>query len=75
LNGGARRHARTHQNFCRFYFSNRGRDKLDFTFYEVPTRQTVMHRIIQGPDKNMWFTELKPDRFGRVDMKAASKMK
>jgi virginiamycin B lyase len=50
-------------------------DKLDFTFYEVPTRQTVMHRIIQGPDKNMWFTELKSDRFGRVDMKAASKMK
>jgi virginiamycin B lyase len=50
-------------------------DKLDFTFYEVPTRQTVMHRIIQGPDKNMWLTELKPDRFGRVDIKAASKMK
>jgi streptogramin lyase len=26
-----------------------------------------MHRIIQGPDKNMWFTELKSDRVGRVD--------
>ena len=41
-------------------------DSLDFTFYEVPTRQTVMHRIIQGPDKNMWFTELKSDRVGKV---------
>jgi virginiamycin B lyase len=42
-------------------------DPLSFTFYEVPTRNTVMHRIIQGPDKNMWFTELKADRIGRVD--------
>jgi len=39
-------------------------DKLDFTFYEVPTRQT--NRIIQGPDRNMWFTELKSDRVGKV---------
>ena len=44
-------------------------DKLDFTFYEVPTRKTVMHRIVQGPDMNMWFTELKADRFGRVILK------
>jgi len=44
-------------------------DKLTFTFYEVPTHKTVMHRIIQGPDKNMWFTELKSDRVGRVDDK------
>ena len=42
-------------------------DKLSFTFYEVPTHKTVMHRIIMGPDKNMWFTELKADRVGRVD--------
>ena len=41
-------------------------DKLIFTSYEVPTRKTVMHRIVQGPDMNMWFTELKADRFGRV---------
>ena len=34
-----------------------------------------MHRIMQGPDKNMWFTELKSDRFGRVHMEAAAKMK
>jgi hypothetical protein len=31
-----------------------------------------MHRIIQGPDKNMWFTELKSDRVGRVDNKSLS---
>lgn len=44
-------------------------DKLDFTFYEAPTRKTVMHRIVQGPDMNMWFTELKADRFGHVTLK------
>jgi virginiamycin B lyase len=38
--------------------------------YKVPTQKTVMHRIIQGPDKNMWFTELKSDRVGRVDGKS-----
>jgi virginiamycin B lyase len=32
--------------------------KIPITFYAVPTRQTVMHRIIQGPDQAMWFTEL-----------------
>jgi len=38
--------------------------------YQVPTQKTVMHRIIQGPDKKMWFTELKSDRVGRVDDKS-----
>lgn len=45
-------------------------DKLTVTTYEVPTQKAVMHRIIQGPDKNMWFTELKSDRVGRVDDKS-----
>lgn len=36
------------------------------TFYPVPTRDTVMHRIIRGPDGNMWFTELHADRVGRL---------
>jgi virginiamycin B lyase len=36
------------------------------TFYQVPTRDTVMHRIIQGPDGNMWFTELKADKVGKI---------
>jgi virginiamycin B lyase len=39
---------------------------LTTTFYAVPTRQTVMHRIVEGPDGNMWFTELKADKVGRV---------
>jgi virginiamycin B lyase len=40
--------------------------KVAFTFYKVPTRQTVMHRIIQGPDGNIWFTEMMPDKVGRL---------
>jgi virginiamycin B lyase len=46
-----------------------GPDRLSsasFTFYPVPTRETVMHRIIQGPDGAMWFTEMRADRVGRV---------
>jgi virginiamycin B lyase len=42
--------------------------KVAFTFYKVPTRQTVMHRIIQGPDGNIWFTEMMPDKVGRLVM-------
>lgn len=45
-------------------------NKLEFTYYEVPTRQTVIHRIIQRPDMNMWYTELKADKIGRIDRKA-----
>jgi virginiamycin B lyase len=40
--------------------------KVPITFYPVPTRDTVMHRIIQGPDGNMWFTELKADKVGKL---------
>lgn len=40
--------------------------KVAFTFYQVPTRETVMHRIIQGPDGNMWFTEMNSDKVGRL---------
>jgi virginiamycin B lyase len=50
-------------------------ETIAFTSYEVPTRQTVMHRIIQGPDKNMWFTELKSNRIGRVQVQSATSMK
>lgn len=39
----------------------------DFTFFTVPSQGTVMHRIIAGPDGNMWFTELKTDIVGRVE--------
>ena len=40
--------------------------RAPFTYYQVPTSDTVMHRVIQGPDGNMWFTELAADRVGRV---------
>lgn len=40
--------------------------RLGFTFYEVPSRGTVMHRIVLGPDNNMWFTELGTDRVGKL---------
>jgi streptogramin lyase len=36
------------------------------TFYPVPTRGTVMHRIIRGPGGAMWFTEMHADRLGRI---------
>jgi virginiamycin B lyase len=36
------------------------------TYFKVPTRKTVMHRIAQGPDQNIWFTELKADQLGRL---------
>jgi virginiamycin B lyase len=44
-----------------------------FTFYEVPTRETVMHRIILGPDDNLWFTELRADKVGRLSLGTAMK--
>jgi virginiamycin B lyase len=40
--------------------------RVPITFYPVPTRDTVMHRIIQGPDGNIWFTELKADKVGKL---------
>jgi virginiamycin B lyase len=39
---------------------------VPIVYYEVPTRDTVMHRIIQGPDGAIWFTELNADNLGRV---------
>ncbi len=36
------------------------------TYFEVPSRGTVMHRITQGPDGNIWFTELATDIIGTV---------
>lgn len=40
--------------------------RIPITFYEVPTAETVFHRIIQGPDGNMWFTEMKADKVGKL---------
>ncbi|MGF1939297.1 MAG: hypothetical protein RM347_033960 [Nostoc sp. ChiQUE02] len=36
--------------------------------YQVPTRNTVMYRITQGPDQNIWFTELRSDKVGRMSI-------
>ncbi|MFL9989434.1 Vgb family protein [Paraburkholderia sediminicola] len=40
--------------------------KVPVTLYPVPTRATVLHRIIQGPDGNIWFTELTADKVGKL---------
>jgi len=41
---------------------------IPFTFYPVPSEDTMMHRIIQGPDGNMWFTEMGTDKVGRLNL-------
>jgi len=40
--------------------------KVPVTFYKVPTTQTVMHRVVQGPDGNIWFTELGSNKVGKL---------
>jgi virginiamycin B lyase len=40
--------------------------KVPITYYKVPTTQTIMHRIVQGPDGNIWFTELGSNKVGKV---------
>jgi virginiamycin B lyase len=40
--------------------------KVPITYFKVPTTQTVMHRIIQGPDGNIWFTELGSNKVGKL---------
>ena len=40
-----------------------------FAFFPVPTRRSVMHRIILGDDRTMWFTEMGADRIGRVPVR------
>jgi virginiamycin B lyase len=43
-----------------------GLQAAHFTHRRVPTRSTVMHRIIEGPDGAMWFTEMHADKLGRA---------
>jgi virginiamycin B lyase len=35
-------------------------------YYKAPSQRTVMHRITQGPDGNIWFSELGLNRIGKV---------
>ena len=37
-------------------------------YFELPTKETILHRIIKGPDGNPWFTELGADRIGTVSV-------
>ena len=39
---------------------------VSVTYYRTPSRNTIMHRIIQAADGNMWFTELNGDRIGKI---------
>jgi virginiamycin B lyase len=36
------------------------------SFYDLPTAKTVMHRIVEGPDRSLWFTEMAADKLGRL---------
>lgn len=42
---------------------------IPFTYYQVPTRNSVLHRIKQGPDGNIWFTELAADKVGKLTLR------
>lgn len=39
---------------------------VPIAYFRAPSRGTVMHRITQGPDGNIWFTELGINRVGRL---------
>ena len=41
---------------------------IPITYHKVPTEKTIMHRILQGPDGNIWFTELGADKVGRLTL-------
>ncbi|MCW3849034.1 hypothetical protein OF829_17480 [Sphingomonas sp. LB-2] len=40
---------------------------VSIEYFKAPSRGTVMHRITEGPDGNIWFTELGLNRIGRVN--------
>ena len=40
--------------------------QVPITYYKTPSTQTVMHRILQGPDGNIWFTELGVNKVGKL---------
>jgi hypothetical protein len=39
---------------------------MKVSLFDVPTRNAILHRIILGPDGNMWFTELAADKVGYI---------
>ncbi len=40
---------------------------LSIDCYDVPTTNTILHRIILGSDGKLWFTELNTDKVGKVE--------
>lgn len=38
-------------------------------YYKAPSRRTVMHRITQGPDGNIWFSELGLNRIATIRLR------
>jgi virginiamycin B lyase len=40
--------------------------EVDISFFKAPSQRTVMHRIIAGPDGEIWFTELGINQVGRL---------
>lgn len=41
---------------------------LPIEYYELPTKNTILHRISVGPDDSVWFTELGADRLGTIEV-------
>lgn len=39
---------------------------MKVSLFDVPTQNAVLHRIILGPDGNMWFTEVGADKVGYI---------
>lgn len=39
---------------------------VSIEYFKAPSKGTVMHRIIQGPDGNIWFTELGLNQVGKL---------
>lgn len=39
---------------------------IPFTYHQLPTKKSVLHRIVQGPDGNMWFTQRAANQIGKL---------
>lgn len=42
---------------------------VPYTTHIVPSRKVIMHRIRKDLDGNLWFTELKTDKLGKINLK------
>lgn len=41
---------------------------VPLVYYEVPSRQSVLHRIKEGPDHKMWFTEMATNIIAKLNI-------